>query len=96
LSPCFCGIGEPGGDLLDRVERALGHGHNQVIGFIVGQGQAPAVNTVESDDPSQAQSLIAVDQGVIAGQRMQQRRGLGVKVRVRVAAECRCLRPRQR
>ena len=95
-SPGCCGIGELGGDLLDRVERALGHGHNQVIGFVVGHGQSPAVHTVESNDPGQAQSLVAVDQRVIAGQRMQQSRGLRVQVRIGIAAECGCLRPRQR
>jgi hypothetical protein len=45
---------------------------------VVGQGQPSAVKAVERDDGGEREPLVAVDERVVAGDGVQQRRGLGV------------------
>jgi hypothetical protein len=64
-----------------------GDADHQVVDLVVGQGQAAAVEAVERDDGGEREPLVAVDERVAAGDGVQQRRGLGVQVRVGVLAE---------
>lgn len=86
--------GQPGRDLVDRVERSVRHGDDTVVCLVIRQRQPPAIDAPEGDDAGQGKSLIADDQGAITRQRMQRRRGLGARVRVSISAERDCLRPR--
>ena len=83
----LCGVPQDGRDGVDFVELPGGDAHNQVVGLVVGQGQPAAVQAVERDDRGERQPLVAVDEGVVAGNGVQQRRRLGVQVRVGVLAE---------
>ena len=78
---------QDGGDGLDGVEVPGGDADDQVVGGVVGEGEASAVEAVEGDDGGERQSLVAVDEGVVAGDGVQQRGGLGVQIGVRVLAE---------
>jgi hypothetical protein len=64
-----------------------GDADHQIVGGVVGEGEASAVEAVEGDDCGQRQSLVAVDEGVVAGDGVQQGGGLGVQIRVGVLAE---------
>ncbi|HEY6785705.1 MAG TPA: hypothetical protein VI365_00170 [Trebonia sp.] len=55
-----------------------------------------AVEAVEGDDGGQGEPLVAVDEGVVAGDGVQQRGCLGVEVRIGILAERRGLRAGQR
>src|SRR6202000_361704 len=90
--PCGSGMGlgggaEDGGYAIDRVELSGGDAHDQVVGLVVGEGEAAAVEAVEGDDGGQGEPLVAVDECVVAGDGVQQRGGLGVRVQVGVLAE---------
>jgi hypothetical protein len=60
---------------------------DQVVRLVVGQRQPPPVDAVERDQPAQRYPLVAVDERVVAGQRVQQRGRLLVQRGVGVATE---------
>jgi hypothetical protein len=68
----FGGPAEHGGDLGDGVEFARGDRHDELVGGIVGQDQPSAVDAVEGNQPGQGEPLVAVDEGMVAGQGVQQ------------------------
>lgn len=72
-----------------------GDADHQVVRGVVGEGEAAAVDAVEGDDRGQPEALVAVDEGMVAGDGVQQGGGLGVQVRVGVLAERGGLRPGQ-
>src|SRR6266702_5472216 len=78
-------------DLLDLVQFACGDLHDQIVGLVVGERQAAAVEAVEGDRRCEREPLVAVDQGMVACQRVQQRGCLGIEGRVGVLAERRGL-----
>ena len=53
----------------------------------------PRRDAVEDDYGHPGEPFIAVDQWVIAGDRLEEDRRLGVQIRVGIVAEQRCLRP---
>jgi len=69
-------------DLLHLVQFARGDLHDQVVGLVISERQAAAVQAVEGDHRGQAQPLVAIDQGVVASQRVQQGGRLGIPVSV--------------
>src|SRR5437773_7477158 len=79
LSTYSGGRGQDGGDVVHGVELAFSNGHDELIGFVVGQREPTAVDPAEGDGRGQGEPLIAVDQRMVPGQRVQQRRGLGIK-----------------
>jgi hypothetical protein len=78
-------------DFLHLVKFACGDLHDQVIGLVIGERQAAAVEAVEGDRRCECEPFVAVDQGMVARQRVQQRGCLGVEGRVGVLAERRGL-----
>jgi hypothetical protein len=74
-------------DLLNLVELARGDLHDQIVGLVVGERQAAAVQAVEGDHRCEREPFITVDQGVVARQRVQQRGCLGIEGRVGILAE---------
>src|SRR5215467_327419 len=66
--PRLGGVGQAAGNLPDIVEHAIGNGHDQLVGFVVGECQPEAVDAVESDHAGQCQSLIAVSQSMVTGE----------------------------
>src|ERR1700761_3941419 len=74
-------------DLVDGVELSSGDCHHQVVGGVVAQGQATAVEPVEGDDRRQGKPLVAVDKGMVTGYRVEQGRGLGIEVGVGILPE---------
>jgi hypothetical protein len=72
-------------DLRNGVELAGGKGHDQVVCGIVSQCQPTPVDAAESDERAEGEPLVAVQQAVIARERVQQRRSLA-------AAACVCCR----
>jgi hypothetical protein len=83
----LCGLLEDGPDGVGGVELPGGGAHHQAIGLVVGQGQPAAVKAVERDDRSERKPLVAVDERAVPGDGVQQRRGLGVQVRVGILAQ---------
>ena len=79
--------GKDGGDVIHRVELAFGNGHDEFVSFVVGQRETAAVDSVEGDGRGQGKPLVAVDEGVVPGQRVQERGGLGIKSGVGVRAK---------
>ena len=78
--PPRCGSGlENCRDVLDLIEFPGRDLHDQLVGLVVGQRETPAVKSVEGDYPGEREPLVAVDQGVVASQRMQQRGRLRVQ-----------------
>src|ERR1022692_1647742 len=55
------GLAESGGDGGDVVQAAVGDGHDEFVGLIIGQGEAVSVDAVEGDCPGQGQPLVPVD-----------------------------------
>src|ERR1700722_7753171 len=72
------GAPKDGRDGVGIVELPGGDVDHQVVGLVVAQGQPSAVKAVERDDCGERESLVAVDERVVAGDGVQQRRGLGV------------------
>jgi hypothetical protein len=70
---------QDGGDVIDGVELSHGDIHDEFVGFVVGQGEPAAVDSVEGDGRGQGEPFVPVDEGVVSGQRVQERRGLGIK-----------------
>jgi hypothetical protein len=58
-----------------------GNLHDQLIGGVVGQGVPASVHAGEGDERVERQPFVAIDQRMIPGQRMQQRRCLGIQSR---------------
>jgi hypothetical protein len=58
---------EDGRDGVDVVELPGGDADDQVVGLVVGQGQAAAVKAAEGDDRGERVPLVAVDERVVAG-----------------------------
>jgi hypothetical protein len=50
--------------------------HDEFVGLVVGQGDSPPVETEERDGGGENESLVAVDQGKVACQRVQKCGGL--------------------
>ena len=69
------------------VQFARGDLHDQIVGLVVGERQAAAVQAVEGDYPGKREPPVAVDQGMVACQRMKQRPCLLVDIRVGVLSE---------
>ena len=78
----FGGAQENRRDLLDLVKFARSDLHDQVVGLVISERQAAAVQAGEGDHRGQAQPLVAIDQGVVASQRVQQGGRLGIPVSV--------------
>jgi hypothetical protein len=76
-------------DLLNLVKLARGDLHDQIVGLVVGERQAAAVQAIEDNHRLEPEPFAAVDQGTVACQRVQQRGGLGIEGRVGTLAECR-------
>ncbi len=55
-------------DFLDLVQLTRGDLHDQLVGLVVGERQAAAVQAVEGDHRGEREPLVAVDQGMVAGQ----------------------------
>jgi len=79
-------------DLLDLVKLARGDLHDQIVGLIISERQAAAVQPAEGDHRREPELFVAVDQGMVARQRVQQRGRLGIEGRVGILAERRRLR----
>lgn len=78
------------------VEASGRNSYHEVVGPVIAEAKPPAVETVEGDHARQGQSLVSINESVVAGQRMQQRRCFPVECRISVAAERCGPRPRQR
>lgn len=63
-------------DFVDGVEFPGGDRNHKVVGSVVGQRQTASVESAEGDDRREGESLVAVDQGMVAGDRVEQRRRL--------------------
>ena len=63
-------------------ERDTGHVHDELVGIVVGQRKAVAVDSVEGDRCGEGEPLVAIDKGMVPGQRVQQGRRLGIQARV--------------
>ncbi len=57
-------------DFLDLVQLARGDLHDQFVCLVIGERQASAVQAVEGDHRSEREPLVAVDQGMVARQRV--------------------------
>src|SRR5215213_2612275 len=64
------------GNRLDVVEFSGSDRDHQVVGLVGRQGQPETVESVERDGAGQRQTLVAVDEGLGSGERVQQRRRL--------------------
>jgi len=82
-------------DLLNVVQLARGDLHHEIVGLVVGERQAAAVQPIEGNHCREREPLVAVDQGMVARQRVQQRSCLGIKGRVGILAERRSRRAGQ-
>jgi len=91
LRPFDVGL-QPLRDGRDVIESARCDRHDEVVRVVVGHGESPAVQPVEGNDGGQPEPLVAVDQGVVADDGVQQRGCLLVDGDIRVGAERRRLR----
>jgi hypothetical protein len=64
--------GEGGRDGLDGVQSPFGDADDEVVGLVVGQCQPAAVEAIESDGRGEREPFVAVDEGVVAGDGVQQ------------------------
>lgn len=78
---CSC-RSQDGSDVDHRVGFPSGDVHDELEGFIVGQGDPAAVDAVEGDGPGEGEPLVAVDKSTVPGQRVKQSRSLGIQARV--------------
>jgi hypothetical protein len=83
------------GDLLN-VEVPLGCGHDQLEGRLVVQVNVAAVEVAEDDGCQPGQTLVAVNESMVADQRVQPSRRLELERRVGLVTEDTCPRPRTR
>ena len=61
------------GNVVERTGRNANH---QVIGPIVAEGETHPVDAEEGDRRGQRESLVVVDERIVASERLQQRGGL--------------------
>lgn len=93
LSSSVLGAGsDTFGDVGDFAEFAGRDRDDQVVGLVVGQGQPAAVQPQEGDQGAEREALVAIDQRVVAGDRLRQSGGLLLERRVCILAEDRRLR----
>jgi hypothetical protein len=59
--------GHNGGDVVHGIELAFGNVHDELVGFVVGQREPAAVDSVEGDGRGQGEPLVAIDQGMVPG-----------------------------
>ena len=83
----LAGVLEPLRELGDVDQLAAGPGDDEVVGHIVGHRQPAAVQAVEGDDGGQPQPLVAVDEGVVPHDGVQQCGGLVVQRGIGVGTE---------
>jgi len=69
-------------DIRNVVKAPGSNVHDEFVGLIIGSGQASPVHTMEGDQRSETQPLIAVNHAVGAGKGARQRRGLLVETAV--------------
>ena len=71
------------GDVIQRSGRNRDH---EVVGLVVGQGQATPVHSQEREGRGERQAFVAIHERVVAREGVQQGRGFVLKVRVGVTA----------
>jgi hypothetical protein len=60
-------------DLFNLVKLARGDLHDQIVGLVISERQATAVQPVEGNHRREPEPFVAVDQGMVACQGVQQR-----------------------
>lgn len=62
--------------LVDGVEVPGGNTDHEVVGSVVGHGEAASVEPVKGDDCRQCEPLVAIDESTTTGDRVEQRSSL--------------------
>src|SRR5580698_1572045 len=73
-----------------------GNAYDELISLVVGESEATSVHAVEGDGRRQGEPLVAVDERVIPGERVQERGGFCIGARISIFAKGSSLRPGKR